>query len=837
MVENHHNGSGTQNNYNANSQNVNHGQDQIVNFVENFITSNPNSYKNLWSAIAGVGASHTAEQQYERGECLEETRVELRRMIHEWGKAKGKDKPLCWLTGAAGVGKTAVAMSAAKACQQEGRLVSSFFFFRSDPKRNNPRALWLTVAHGLASTIPFMRRLIERRISKNPKILEAIMEDQFRELILGPFPRQGSLRASLLATLSLVSSVRVPNIVIIDGLDECGDEATQLRVLNIIRDAVQQAPHFPLRFLICSRPEAWIREAFASEPFRGLSNVLRLDDEFRAEEDITKYCRHHFQKIVSNPKYKHVRFPDPWPSRGDFQTLVDRSCSQFVYVTTVFRFITLGDNHPVDKLHLVLYSSPNNQSATSPYPELDKLYYTILEADLDPEKACDILGAILILPGYLNPTPAHIELLLGLPSGQVALTLRGMHSVLRIDGREDEIRPYHTSFGDFLVDQNRSQGFYIDVAAQRHVIAHQWLQALTAAKMLAYSFDQLYDEETSSFFTEWRSFCTSLAKPTRSLLEHLQNVDLASVFLCLYVKEMQPIIQPFRVFAADPGFASDFLQWSKQFKSCHSWVENYCSGGEHHSDDLVKGLLVKLAKPPKCFHLIRAPGVGRRNDAISWAICLALGWRSRYTVYKKVASPHKVKQSGIRLTDCNCDRTKKEQSDDPGHLAYQEVCMELLTDFTSELDRSDHDSPYAFLHVVESSLLEHCRPNAELLSLCRTFLDSAQRCSQLRSKRTTGLRFCIHHLHPEHLISLDPQKTLLERIEAIKFPMNLAGEVEALKEQVLALPWDEWLASVNKHANSSNESSDGDEEESHNDNGRLNSNKERLDTDRGVGWQ
>ncbi|KAL0056597.1 hypothetical protein AAF712_016798, partial [Marasmius tenuissimus] len=85
-----------------------------------------------------------------------------------------------------------------------------------------------------------------------------------------------------------------------------------------------------------------------------------------------------------------------------------------------------------------------------------------------------------------------------------------------------------------------------------------------------------------------------------------------------------------------------------------------------------------------------------------------------------------------------------------------------------------------------------------------------------------------------YLISLNPKKTLLEKIEAIKFPVNLAGEVEALKEQVLALPWDQWLGSGNERADSGNESSDGDEEESHNDNGRLNSNKERLDTDKEV---
>ncbi|KAJ8095467.1 hypothetical protein PM082_023237 [Marasmius tenuissimus] len=832
MVENHHNGSGTQNNYNANSQNVNHEGDQIVNFVENFNTSNPNSYKNLWSAIAGVGASHTAEQQYERGECLGGTRVELRRMIRRWRQAgrggrnsEGEGSPLCWLAGAAGVGKTAIAMSVAKELEKEGALVSSFFFFRSDPKRNNPQALWLTIAHGLISTMPFMRRPVEQRISEDPKILEARLEDQFQELVLNPFLEpvsdpsswQKSLWAFLLQALYLMlSSVmlldvlwgllvalipdapvqvpdKLPNIIIIDGLDECGDESTQLRILSIIRGAVQQSPHFPLRFLICSRPEAWIKEVFDTEHFRRLSKVILVDD---ALEDIIKYCHHHFQEIVSNPKYKNVPFPSPWPSQEDFGTLVDRSCSQFIYVTTVFRFITLAGNHPVNKLRLILNSSPSNQPGlVSPFPELDALYYTILKSSPNPEDIHAILVAILVLPGYLEPTPAHIELLLGQDSGQADLTLRGLHSVLRISGYADGIQLYHNSFREYLIDRNRSQSFYVDLEVQEHIVAQQWLQGLTTDKMLTYSFDQLYDEETSSFFTKWRSLCTSLAKPTRSLLEHLQNVDLASVFLCGYIEKLPvaglhlPSINTER---------RGFLQWSNLFEWCHSWVKDYYSR-EPHSDDLVKGLLVKLAKPPKCFHLIRAPGVGRRDDATSWVIRLTSGCRLLPTESRQSEIHRKVKQSGIRLTDCNCDPTKREQSDDPGHLAYQEVCMELLTDFTSELDRSDDTSPYAFMNVVASLLLEHCRPDAELLSLCHTFLDSARRCSELRSSRTARLSLVgAGRLYLEHLISLDPQKTLLERIEAIKFPMNLAGEVEALKEQVLALPWDEWLGSGNE---------------------------------------
>ncbi|KAL0067532.1 hypothetical protein AAF712_005523 [Marasmius tenuissimus] len=391
MADNYHH-----NRFGPQKLNINDGRDQniasqleVVNvsgdYVRNYNPLLRNPHKTLWDAVAGVGATHTAEQQYERGECLEGTRVELREMIGEWGRAREQGSPLFWLAGTAGVGKTAIAMSAAQACEEEGLLVSSFFFFRSDPKRNNPSALWLSVAHDLVSKVPAIRPLIERRISEDPKILEARLEDQFRELILNPFLNP-----------TLRSIVEVPNIVIIDGLDECGDEATQLRILTIIRNAVRRAPLFPLRFLICSRPEAWIQEAFAARPLRGVSKVILLDDQFTPEEDIRKYYRHQFQEIVNNLKYKHVRFPNPWPSQKDFDILVDKSCRQFVYVSTVVRFITLAGTHPIDQLSLIIESS-SDQSGTSPFHELDMLYDTILKASAMPEKVHAILIAILVL--------------------------------------------------------------------------------------------------------------------------------------------------------------------------------------------------------------------------------------------------------------------------------------------------------------------------------------------------------------------------------------------------------------------------------------------------------
>ncbi|KAL0563558.1 hypothetical protein V5O48_018508, partial [Marasmius crinis-equi] len=191
IVQNTNTGLEGQNNYNVPGQNFKYGGDQIVgvnigrDLVQNATTTISNPHKSLWDAIAGVGASHRAKQQYSCGECLEGTRIEVLRIIHDWRTSDSDVPPICWLSGPAGVGKTAIAMTVVKSCEED-RLIESFFFFRFDPKRNNPSALTLAIAHGLGVTIPRLESVTDDRITADPKILEATLELQFRELVLKP---------------------------------------------------------------------------------------------------------------------------------------------------------------------------------------------------------------------------------------------------------------------------------------------------------------------------------------------------------------------------------------------------------------------------------------------------------------------------------------------------------------------------------------------------------------------------------------------------------------------------------------------------------------------------
>ncbi|KAK1219842.1 hypothetical protein PQX77_017419 [Marasmius sp. AFHP31] len=771
-------GQGSHHTNNRLRQNINDGRDQNINdrgyqsiinggqigqsagrdINQIYVTDANSGRERLSNAIAGVGASHRAEHQFERGQCLPGTRKEALKSIYDWGSSHDQTCPICWLSGPAGVGKSAIALTVARSYEIEGRLASSFFFFRSDSKRNNSSALIPFIAHGLTSITPLMRNHIEQKISEDPTILDATLEDQFHELVFQPALMWSKQRSLWGFFTDLPGSPVIPNIVIIDGLDECSDEDTQLRILSIIQSAYQQAPHFPLRTLICSRPESWIQEAFADDPLLRLSKRIILDDSLAAREDTRKYYLHHFQEIVTCRKYRHIQFPSPWPSKRDLEILVEWACSQFIFAVTVIKFIKDASRHPIEQLRIILGKIPPRRSGMSPYQQLDTLYEVILSANPDQEEVLDILAALLVLSGHLETSSANIELVLGLSTGQLSLTLRAMHSVLDIpDKSENKIHVYHTSFTDYLCDQTRSRQFHIDIDSQRRVIARRWLQNLTTSRVQTYTFHQLYGTRASDFFVKWIDFCRSIPEPTRDLLGHLWNVDLASTYMIScsrdargrkwkwndVFKELVLWVQKYNVPRIsgnmDNKEARDYAQDVEANGQCG--LEGYSSemGEERDGPDLVEGLVLELQTRPRCFHLECPPGVSRRDDLIRQVVRHVTEYSFIDTSHILTALPLRGVDN-VRLTDCHCDLSGGSESHNPEHLVYQEGCMQYAKATISGLTGCNQDTIYSlfFRRIVESSLLKHCRIHTELLSLCQTFFEHAKGCVKMQIDPDSG---------------------------------------------------------------------------------------------------
>ncbi|KAL0571085.1 hypothetical protein V5O48_010876, partial [Marasmius crinis-equi] len=717
----------------------------------------------LWAAIKDVGASHNAEHQVSRGECLEGTREKVLQIIHDWRISNNATPPICWLSGAAGVGKSSIAITVAKYCEGSG-LLSSFFFYRSDSRRNHPAALTLTIAHRLAITYPSIRQVIDDKIAKDQSILGDRFEKQFEELILKPISQTAHTTVA-------------PNLVILDGLDECTEEQAQLRILDTIASAIRRFPQLPLRFLICSRPELWICNRFNTLDGEGIVKRIVLDDGFEAREDIRRYYVHEFQEIRNNPEYHDIPFPNPWPSETDMDRLVYRSDGQFSYAATTVRFVKQPSSYPLHQLNIVLSRSPAQESLQSPFHELDCLYHVVLAANRNRDKVLSILAAILIVPSYRGPhehrgqssrdrfmsvvtlpalKPECIELLLGLAPGEMALTLRGMHSVLNIGGRKDTVRVYHTSFENYLRDPTRSGEFYIDERTQHHLLVRRWLQALSRQRMESYSLDQLYQSETEFLFTRWIEFWDPGPKAGLDLLlvDELKNLDLSSLFFCVQTKALRKtreetlcdsdsLLHDFKIgssflFHRVPGDAYHYPPWHHVFNTVKERLRV-----QRKSSSAIPILIERLEKHPKCFHLeLFYDSPGYDPDFLHWAVLLTTRWdlngdRAPWEGIKKFWEGGYSKDPPLRITGCYCT----PPSVHPGHCSYQAACLQTAKQIVDNL--SFHiceevlDNSFiadVYRNMLDSDLLQHCNFEPTLFSICEVFFSSILR---------------LHPLHPE----------------------------------------------------------------------------------------
>lgn len=83
----------------------------------------------------------------------------------------------------------------------------------------------------------------------------------------------------------------VPRVVIIDGLDEYADDQTQVHLLETFAELLSE--HFVpvcLRFMVASRPEKHLRDAFYAEPLKPATIHLNIGESVNFSETTSRYC-------------------------------------------------------------------------------------------------------------------------------------------------------------------------------------------------------------------------------------------------------------------------------------------------------------------------------------------------------------------------------------------------------------------------------------------------------------------------------------------------------------------------------------------------------------------
>jgi hypothetical protein len=316
---------------------------------------------------------------------------------------------------------------------------------------------------------PDSRDIITRVPEQDPLVLTQSFETQLTSLIIGP------LQQLYLAGRPASSSD--PYLILIDGLDECADPKIQVGILRAISRAVKRC-QFPLKFLFASRPELHLTTEFNSRTINPILSRLALDDKFFPDDDIRRFLEDKCDEIRRTHPLK--RFLNPtWPSANIIKRLVASSSGQFIYVSTVVKFITSTRRHPDDSLNVILGSRPSSEHH-SPFSELDALYMNILSSVADLNKTLIILGFLIVCENLYLTMPMCLEEFLMLRAGEAELFVGELASVATIrkhEGREF-VSLHHASLGDFILEPSRSKQFALSPTIIHAYLAHSCFQSI-----------------------------------------------------------------------------------------------------------------------------------------------------------------------------------------------------------------------------------------------------------------------------------------------------------------------------------------------------------------------
>ena len=286
--------------------------------------------------------------------CHSETRVQLLQDIEDWSWAS-QGRPIFWLKGLAGTGKSTVAKTIASRFDAKQRLGASFFFARGQGDRGHAKMFFTTLAFQLSTLSETLSYTISEAIGTNQDIVNKRFHEQWRHLICGPLEK---------------CPLHHPILVVIDALDECDSENDVGELLRVI-SRVKDIHACSLRFFITSRPETSIRLGFHNMP-EIVHHDLMLHSIPRSviEHDITLFLRYELGKVRKD------RFiEEDWPGEENIQKLIHKADRLFIYAATVCRFIG-GCLYPEKRLSEMLQVSSASPSSTK---ELDRMYMQILE--------------------------------------------------------------------------------------------------------------------------------------------------------------------------------------------------------------------------------------------------------------------------------------------------------------------------------------------------------------------------------------------------------------------------------------------------------------------------
>ncbi|KAF9533826.1 hypothetical protein CPB83DRAFT_844580 [Crepidotus variabilis] len=425
------------------------------------INSTTHNHESQASGIYGLSqkistsAMHDSSARDPPPRCHPDTRKLALNKIVAFVDDPKPEEVVMWMNAPFGHGKSAVMQTVIETLRASGRahrVAGAFFFGRDKEGRNKAHYLLPTILYQIANNIPGMYEHIDSALRADPTLPSKSIEAQLIPLLVVPFQQCSPC------------SSQTPTIFI-DGLDECHTNAAQRSVLKMIADAIT-VHHVPLRFVVASRPEAHLEEYFKKEPLRSATRVFTLDHDFNS---MRKYLQAGFDEIYHARDDVMFGVPAPWPSDSTLNNLVWRASGQYLFASTILRFVGDEYSNPLEQLQVILAPHPRRSSAFS---DIDVLYTQILLVCPTHLRDCllRVLAAIIVLD---DTTIAALSDLLDENPSNIITVLRGLRAVVKINELplscidfhkviSPSLSVYHVSLKEYLTDKSRAGDLWID---------------------------------------------------------------------------------------------------------------------------------------------------------------------------------------------------------------------------------------------------------------------------------------------------------------------------------------------------------------------------------------
>ncbi|EIN12158.1 hypothetical protein PUNSTDRAFT_130427 [Punctularia strigosozonata HHB-11173 SS5] len=388
--------------------------------------------------------------------CLPRTRETILRIILDWIHDQDDSRRALVLSGPAGVGKSAIAHTIASIFDKNQHLGSCYFFDRNKDMLTNAQFLFPTIARDLSQRFPLMKTVLADVVARNSALLTSDdLAEQFRCLIAEPAKKL---------------TIPGPIVIVVDALDECKESVEKF----------EQSAHRLLLSILSTKEE----EGGLPANFRILV-TCRFQPSIMAT--LGSNVRHEsMTRILKNPDnakdlrlYVHDKLSQSHAELQDFESICDRIVQWaegiFQWAATAFRFIASSTGTQSIKQRMETIK-PSREGEG----QLDRLYMQVLRFGILSEQGNDtnlknyqtVMRLILVPREPLSVSDLQDILYRQDDSDHREIVKRVVECMASLlsgsNNTEEVVRPYHSSFLDFVLDRKRSGKFCVEPGKEEH---------------------------------------------------------------------------------------------------------------------------------------------------------------------------------------------------------------------------------------------------------------------------------------------------------------------------------------------------------------------------------